>query len=208
VPNSTNSTSSTNSSATVTIDVWADLGCPWCYIGSRRLALALAHEPDGCVVTRWRSFQLKPDSTLVDVAATEVGREVGISFDFKRQVKVADTALAQQAILLYDGEARQRAVAASLYGAYFERGLDISDLGVVAEAVAGAADDEPARIRTRIEAGASLDRLEADAIEARLMGISAVPMYVAAGRVAVHGAQEVEVLRSFLAQARELVTAG
>ena len=201
MPNSTNS-------ATVTIDVWADLGCPWCYIGSRRLALALAHEPDGCVVTRWRSFQLAADSMVVDVAATEVGREVGIGFDFKRQVKVADTGLAQQAILLYDGEPRQRAVAASLYGAYFERGLDISDLEVVAIAVADAADDEPARVRTRIEAGASLDRLEADAIEARLIGISAVPTYVAAGRVALHGAQEVEVLRSFLAQARELVTTG
>ncbi len=200
---------STNSSTTVTLDVWADLGCPWCYIGSRRLALALAHEPDGSVITRWRSFQ-RGSAVVVDqdhARVSEVGREVGIVFDFKRQAKVADTALAQQAILLYDAEARQRAVAAVLFGAFFERGLDIGDIDVVAAEVAGAAHDESERVRARLEAGASLDRLDADAVEARLLGVSAVPTYVVAGRVAVQGAQEVEVLRLFIARAREPVAA-
>lgn len=218
-----------NSATTVTLDVWADLACPWCYIGSRRLALALAHEPDGSVVTRWRAFQLQPNLAADGVPAgpyfrnlfgsdeaaraqharvSEAGRDVGITFDFKRQTRIANTSLAQQAVLLYDGEIRQRAVAASLYGAYFERGLDITDLCVVAAEAARAADDDPERVKARVTAGESVDRLEADFIEARMAGVSAVPTYVAAGRVALQGAQEVATLRTFIARARALAAAG
>ena len=217
------------SATTLTVDVWADFACPWCYIGSRRLALALAHEPDGSVTTRWRSFQLKPDLPARGVAAApffrdlfdsdeaahaaharvaEAGREVGIGFDFRRQSRVANTALAQRAVLLYEGEIRQRAVAASLYGAYFERVLDITDLAVVTAAAAYAAGDDPDHVRARLMTGGSAGRFAADLTEARTTGVTAVPTYVAAGRVAVQGAQEVSVLRTFLARARERAAAG
>ncbi len=46
------------------IDVWADVACPWCWIGERRLAQALAPlaatHPDLTVERRWRPFQLQP----------------------------------------------------------------------------------------------------------------------------------------------------
>lgn len=48
--------------ATLTIEVWSDVVCPWCYIGKRRLESALAQvgRPDAQVV--WRAFQLDPSS--------------------------------------------------------------------------------------------------------------------------------------------------
>ena len=44
----------------LTIDVVSDVVCPWCYLGKRRLALALAQEDGGPVAVRWRPFQLDP----------------------------------------------------------------------------------------------------------------------------------------------------
>ena len=44
------------------IDVWADVVCPWCFIGKRRLEKALASfEHRDHVTIRHRAFQLQPD---------------------------------------------------------------------------------------------------------------------------------------------------
>lgn len=55
------------STAPLSIDVWSDVVCPWCYIGKRRLESALAQIQErgtdlGGVQVTWRSFQLDPTS--------------------------------------------------------------------------------------------------------------------------------------------------
>ena len=44
----------------LTIDVYSDVICPWCYVGKRRLekGLALAGQP---ATVRWHPFELNPD---------------------------------------------------------------------------------------------------------------------------------------------------
>jgi predicted DsbA family dithiol-disulfide isomerase len=42
------------------LDVYADVVCPWCYVGERRLEKALALRPGLEVERRWRPFQLQP----------------------------------------------------------------------------------------------------------------------------------------------------
>lgn len=194
----------------VTLDFWADLACPWCYVGSRRLALAVAHEADGSVLTRWRSFQLQPGVTSASAPLDEAsvapvlaaGREVGILFRRAALDRQPDTALAQRAVLLYDGEPRQRAVSAALHAAHFERGLDIARLETVVATTAHASGETEDRVRQRLLAGEGATELAADLLEARLIGVTAAPTYVVAGRVAVQGAQEVEVLRALIAEGR------
>jgi predicted DsbA family dithiol-disulfide isomerase len=48
----------------LTVDVWSDIACPWCWIGERRLREALARlresRPEVRVERRWRPFQLQP----------------------------------------------------------------------------------------------------------------------------------------------------
>ena len=44
------------------IQVWADVVCPWCYLGKRRLEVALTEHPGDVTVT-YRAFQL--DATPV-----------------------------------------------------------------------------------------------------------------------------------------------
>src|ERR687885_2786037 len=43
------------------IELFADIACPWCYIGERRLRRALDQRPELEVEFHWRPFQLQPD---------------------------------------------------------------------------------------------------------------------------------------------------
>ncbi|HYF66343.1 MAG TPA: DsbA family protein, partial [Herpetosiphonaceae bacterium] len=59
----------------ITIDVFSDVVCPWCYIGERRLEQALAERPDVRAEIRWRPFQLNPDAPAGGQAWEEFARE-------------------------------------------------------------------------------------------------------------------------------------
>ena len=42
------------------VEIYADIICPWCYIGKRRLEAAFAERPDVTPSYRWRAFLLNP----------------------------------------------------------------------------------------------------------------------------------------------------
>ena len=42
------------------LDVWSDIACPFCYIGSRKLDAALAERPALEATVRWRAYELMP----------------------------------------------------------------------------------------------------------------------------------------------------
>jgi predicted DsbA family dithiol-disulfide isomerase len=42
------------------VDVVADVVCPWCYLGWRRLKTAIALRPDVDAKLIWRPYQLDP----------------------------------------------------------------------------------------------------------------------------------------------------
>ena len=47
----------------VEIDVWADVVCPWCYLGKRRLELAIAESAHPAEVTvTYHAFELDPSA--------------------------------------------------------------------------------------------------------------------------------------------------
>jgi predicted DsbA family dithiol-disulfide isomerase len=223
------------SDAALRLDVWADIACPWCYIGTRHLDAALAHENEQGrdVVVRHRPFELQPTMPADGVPfrpffeslfggpdavdgmidrVSEVGRTVGIDFDFASMPKAPNTRLAHAAVLSYDGDERQRAVLLRLYAAYFEQGLDITDREVLAAAIAEVTGEAPAEIHPRLDDHAPLD---ADLHVARQLGVDAVPLFVADGgepdadslglsaaAIAVSGAQPARTLVHLLEQAR------
>src|SRR5690625_7794073 len=55
----------------ITVDIWADISCPWCFIGKRRFEKALSQfaGKDAVEVT-FRSFVMAPD-TPADFPGTE-----------------------------------------------------------------------------------------------------------------------------------------
>ena len=62
----------------LTIDVFSDVVCPWCFIGKRRLEKAIALRPDMPVEVRYRPYFLNPwvpreGMSRVDYLTTKFG---------------------------------------------------------------------------------------------------------------------------------------
>ena len=48
----------------LTVEIWSDVVCPWCYIGKRRFEAALERfEHADEVTVMWRSFELDPEAS-------------------------------------------------------------------------------------------------------------------------------------------------
>jgi predicted DsbA family dithiol-disulfide isomerase len=185
----------------VRLDMWADIACPWCFIGQTRLDVAIAAErAEGREVeVRHRPYQLNPGLPPEGVATVDyypkvfgsteqmqeafartegIAREVGLAIDHSRMTKAANTRYAHGVVLSYDGDPRQRPVLMAMYSAYFEHGLDITDHGVVLGVASSASGETPDEVRARVDAF-DLARLDASFDLGRTLGVSAVPTFVA-----------------------------
>ena len=186
---------------TVRLDMWADIACPWCFIGQTRLNRALEVERAAGreVEVRHRPYQLNPalppeglpmrshyaeifgGEAAVDeaFARTEsVAAEVGLAIDHARMPKAANTRFAHGVVLSYDGDPRQRTVLLAMYSAYFEKGLDITEPEVCYAVAAEASGETRDEVEARV-AAFDLSRLDASFQLGRELGVNAVPTFVA-----------------------------
>lgn len=203
----------------VTIDLYSDIVCPWCFIGSERLERVLATHEGPPPLVRFRPFLLQPstpaegidipdmlrrkygaDPAVLFARVEAAARESGIPLDLSRQTRSYPTERGHT-VLRHAGErGTQRALARALFHANFVDARNIADVDVLADVAAGhgfTADevrallaDEAELVRTRTEVG-----------EAQRLGIRGVPFFVFADRLAVSGAQPESVLRDALAKA-------
>jgi predicted DsbA family dithiol-disulfide isomerase len=203
------------------VEIYSDVACPWCYVGSTRFERALAEfEGRDDVEVSFRPFQLNPDtpteaqplydyydqlfgpefrSRHADVVA--VAAKEGLEFRFDRALAV-NTFTAHRLLLLTEreyGPAIQRAAKAALLRAYFTDGRDIGDTEtLVAIATEAGADPDLARKWLTGDEGTEET---AEAIQhARRLGIQAVPTFVFDGKYAVQGAQSTDVFLRALAE--------
>ncbi|HEY0468477.1 MAG TPA: DsbA family protein, partial [Polyangiaceae bacterium] len=98
------------------IEIFADIACPWCFMGKRRLERALSSSSTSAELC-FRAFQLQPGLPAEGVPAeafferkfggkerargvfervTQLGRADGIFFDFNQQLRAPNTELAQR----------------------------------------------------------------------------------------------------------------
>ena len=196
----------------LTISVFSDVICPWCYLGKRRLEHALdqlgLHE---ITKVEWLPFELNPDmpaegikrsvyrarkfgaerSAELDAQMTELGREVGISFAFDRMRRTPNTRKAHVLIAAARQQGGGGALMEALFRAYFEEGRDIGDEAVLLDVADGAGlDRQPALAALNSdELRALIMSVEAQAAE---MQISGVPFFIVDQQWAVSGAQSAE----------------
>lgn len=204
--------------APLTVDVWSDIVCPWCYIGKRRLARALEQEPPGSVEVRWHAFQLQPDIPVEGVDAdayfntkfggpervaemrqhiTGVAAGEGLDFHLERQKRAPNTLLAHRAAKIApDPEAAME----TLFQAHFVDGEDIGDRDTIVRLL-------PDLDVHALDRGDAADLVSEDLRTAQEIGVQGVPFFVAGMRVAVSGAQDPDILRQLLAEARERAAA-
>ena len=206
----------------LTIDIWSDLVCPFCWIGKRHLDNALAQlGPElGPVRLNWRPFQLDPQASLAPVPLRQAYAEkfggierteqllaqtqaranaAGLPMDFSQgQVKVS-TLPAHWLMQLASAEGDAQAVAEALFGAHFAHGQNLADIDVLTRA--GAAGGLPsARVRQWLSDGEGVTQLQADLAQGQALGISSVPTFVINGRYGIQGAQPPEQLVQALRQ--------
>ena len=203
------------------MEVWSDVVCPWCYIGKRRFAAALAElaeDPtfDTPIEVVYRPYQLDPNAPpgtampVPDMYARKFGgaEQARAIIDNVTQVAAAeglefhlDTALRANTRdahrLLWYAEQHgspgtQGELKERLLSAYFTRGLHVGDLDVlVAEAVAAGLDGDA--VRRFLDSDAGRQEVEHDLATAAEAGIAAVPTYVIDGRWSIPGAQDPDV---------------
>jgi predicted DsbA family dithiol-disulfide isomerase len=212
----------TDADETLVIDVVSDVVCPWCYLGEKRLEIALADEP-GPVAIRWRPYQLDPtipEGGLDRTAYMErkfgrdgrlkaahdnlvrLGAEVGLPFAFDR-IKRAPNTLDAHRLIRWSGSAgAQREVVDRLFSAYFVEGRDIGDRAVLLD-VAQECGVDADLVGKLLDEGADTDAVKREIAEAQAIGVTGVPFFIFAGRLAVPGAQDPEMLRRAMAQARQ-----
>lgn len=197
----------------VEVEIWSDVACPWCYVGTLRFERAV-EETGIDVDVVYRSFELDPNvpadgPPLVDYLArkfgdkarvqaaharlTDAGAELGIDFRWSL-MKRANTFDAHRLLawaLRTEGRAAQRRLKKALLAAYFTEGRDVADHDVL-RAVAGEVDLDPAAAAELLAGGAEAEAVRAEEARAHEEGIAAVPTFVIEGRWMLQGAHPVE----------------
>jgi predicted DsbA family dithiol-disulfide isomerase len=195
------------------IDIVADVICPWCFVGKRRLERALALRPDLRVTLSWHAFELNPDlpsegipralylsarfgssgsAERLSANVYAAGRRVGIGFAFERIQRTPNTLRAHRLIHLAAKDGRAEQVVEGLFRAYFIEGLDTGNIDTLA-AIAVRAGLDRFEVRRYLTSEAGSGEVRAEEQRARRLGIHAVPYFILERGYSISGAQEPEV---------------
>lgn len=196
----------------MTIEIWSDVVCPFCYIGKREFETALAQfaHKDGVTVV-WKSFELDPDAptrsehdmygmlvskyggTRDDAKARVQGvvdRAKTVGLEYRMDKAVIGSSFDAHRLIQFaktkgkGGEAEER-----LFKAYFMEGVHLADQASLV------------RLATEIglsgeEASAMLastrftEEVRTDEREAQQLGVRGVPFFVIDRKYGVSGAQQ------------------
>jgi predicted DsbA family dithiol-disulfide isomerase len=191
------------------IDLVSDIVCPWCYVGRRRLAAALAARPGIAFEVHWHPFELNPDlpdggvdresywrrkfgdpSRLAEMVGrlVETGLELEIEFDFPAIKVQPNTRRAHELMHLAGLHGRGDDLAEALFRGYFVEGRDIGDPAVLAELAESCGLPAQATHATLVER-AHAATVDEHLRQVREAAVTAVPTFILAGRHAFSGAQ-------------------
>jgi predicted DsbA family dithiol-disulfide isomerase len=204
------------------IDVFTDVVCPWCVVGSARLDAAIAKLPDDIdVIVENHPFYLDastpPEGVVVaDMLRERYGkdpremwarvegeaRKAGVDLDLSKQPRMFPTKKAHTITRLAKPLGIQHELANAIANAYFLEHRQINDDNVLADIA----------VEFGFDRGDALDAMndehelaitEQSANDAAAQGIRGVPFFVFGEKYALSGAQPAEVFDRALAQVIE-----
>jgi predicted DsbA family dithiol-disulfide isomerase len=196
----------------MTVEIWSDIMCPFCYLGKRKFEKALSQFPEQeKVEVVWKSFMLQPNLVtdtsisihkyLSQIKGVDIDRAkqmnahvgesaklFGLDYNYDKMV-VANTLKAHILLHVAKKQGKQNEVKERLLKAYFTEGRNIDDvqtlIGIGKEAglnVEGVAN--------LFEDQKYIDEVREDIYEAQQLGIRGVPFFVFNRKYGVSGAQE------------------
>jgi predicted DsbA family dithiol-disulfide isomerase len=205
----------------ITIDIWSDIICPFCYLGKKKLEFAIdkfnAHSK---VEVRWHSFQLDPEfpknqsmssgeylSIRKGISETQLlaiqnqmienSKKYKIDFRLDRSL-IFNTFNAHQLLKWSTRFNKQTELKSNLFKAHFSEGEDLSNTEVLLEIVhkSGLNSEEAKGI---LSSSTFKSDVEQDIIQAQKIGIRGVPFFIFNGTKAISGAQDDTVFEELLA---------
>ncbi len=195
------------------IDIVSDVVCPWCYIGKRRLEKAVEQlKDDYTFELRYLPFQLSPDTPaegentkerLIAKFGSEdrynqiiqqvsgVAAAEGLRFDLENQTVSPNTHTLHRLIGYAQQQGKQLEMVETLFKAYFEDRIDLTQTETVVQLAAGIGLDAE-KVREVLVSNVGAEQLDKQLYQNRLMGVSGVPYYIINDKYAVSGAQPTE----------------
>ena len=200
------------------IHIIFDIVCPWCYIGKRRLEMALSMRPQIRVKLNWRPFLLNPEMPPEGIDRTaylvkkfgsesrtnriygtigEAGQSVEIDFAFERIGKTPNSVDSHRLVRFAHERGLADEVVEALFVEFFINGRDIGDLRVLTEI--GAANGLDAQeVKAYLNTDADVGAIHDENVRAHRLGINGVPSFAFNEKFVISGAQEPQVLARML----------
>lgn len=195
----------------ITLDIFADPVCPWCFIGKARLDRALEQRPGHPFVRAWQPFELNPTmpaegmsraaylqakfgqdgAAKLHVQLLEIAEAEGFDFHPERVTHQPNTRDAHRLLYWAGIEQAQEAVMEGLLAAHWQEGRNIGDHATLG-AIASAAGMDRSLVQRLLASDADRDTIIAKEQYAREHGITGVPSVIVANAHLVSGAQPTE----------------
>ncbi|HYO67300.1 MAG TPA: DsbA family oxidoreductase [Archangium sp.] len=206
----------------LTIDVYSDIVCPWCFISSRRLKNVLESlEEQVNVTVNHHAFFLRPTTPPEGLDLREYyrkkygdqlkslfapveaeARSSGIPLDLTKQSMAYQTAAAHTLIRHAHAKGTQLQLTDALFNAYFIDAKNVGNPEVLAEIAAPYGFEvQEARRLAQDEAELAITRREAE--QALSQGIRGVPLFAFNKRFSLSGGQPPNAFRLAIQKALE-----
>ncbi|MGJ7913005.1 DsbA family oxidoreductase [Neobacillus sp. LXY-1] len=197
------------------IEVWSDFVCPFCYIGKRRLEMALEQFPHkDQVEVEFKSFELDPNSpnyngqNIHEVLAKKYGMSVeqakqankgvgqqaasvGLTFNFD-DMKPTNTFDAHRLAKFAKAEGKEGAITEKLLFGYFSESKLVSDHETLANIAEEVGLDRQKALEVLQDETAYASDVRMDEALSQQYGISGVPFFIVNQKYAISGAQPLE----------------
>ena len=194
----------------ITIDIYSDTICPWCYIGYSKLKSAIDSASQFKYELLWRPFQLNPDmpnegmqrqlyleskfggkQKAKDTYQTiyNAGIENNIHFQFEKIITTPNSFASHKLLAIAHRFNKQSSVVEALFYSYFIEGIDIGNIEqlVIIAKQHNIYDDKTLQY---LKSDEDRENLLSEEIQARELGIKGVPCFIINREFVLFGAQD------------------
>ncbi|MED0963259.1 DsbA family oxidoreductase [Bacillus paramycoides] len=208
------------------IEVWSDFVCPFCYIGKRRLEMALEQFPHrDDVEVEFKSFELDPNTpiysgtSISEVIAAKYGisveeanrnniqignnaASIGLSFNFE-EMKPTNTFDAHRLAKFAKDQGKEKEITENLLFAYFTESRNLSDAETLSTIAETSGLDKKEALNVINNKNAYANEVRIDEAIAQQYKITGVPYFIVNQKYAISGAQPLEAFVGTLQQVWE-----